>query len=247
MPRDNLTPKDLKVFQYVKENPGSSQEQVVRGMKGDPSRLTVIDILKKLEEYNMILFKKDKPNSQIYRIYVNNNNLLVAVEQNFREFQQSFFVLLDKLESRIEETYVQRTGEVKGRDIDPVLSQIWGIHQYVIHGQVLLKLHWYWRQQTQDKESLHRLYYLVFSTMMEIEYKFVRFFNYLSDKNINYDINLGMDKGYLPGVTPPRFTPLEFIQLIPARVTEWRVFEDWGLTKEAKDVGQCVIKFIEMK
>jgi hypothetical protein len=245
--QNDLLAKDLKIFEYVKENPGSSQEQVVRGMNGDPSRLTVINILKKLEEYDMILFKKDKPNSQIYRIYVNNNNLLVSAEQNLSEFERSFFALLDRLESKIQETYVERTGEIQGRDIDPVLSQVWRLHQWAIHGEILRRLRNEWTEQAQDKESLHRVYYLVFSTMLEIEYRFVDFLNYLGDKKIKYDINFGMDKGYLPGVNPIRFSPPEFVMLIPASGYSWKVFDDWGLRKEAIDVAECIFKFIDMK
>jgi predicted transcriptional regulator len=247
MLQNALTPKENKVFQYVKEHPGSSQEEVVRGMKSDPSRITVINILKRLKEYDMILFKKDKPNSQIYKIYVNNNNLLVAVERSLSDFQQSFFVLLDHLKNKIEETYIERTGEIEGRDIDSVLSQLWRIHQWAIHGQILSKLRSGWTQQAQDKESLHRLYYLVFSTMMEIEYRFSEFFSYLRWKNINYDVNLSMDKGYDPGVRLPSFSPPEFVRVIPVSGYRWEVFDDWGLRNEAIDVGRCILKFIDMK
>jgi hypothetical protein len=244
---DELSSKDKKVFQFVKEHPGSSQEGVVKEMRSDISRLTVIKILEKLEDYDMILFKKEKPNSQIYKIYVNNDNLLVAVEQTLSEFQRSFFVLLDRLRGKIEETCLKRTGQAKRRDIDAILSQLFNTHQIVIHGQVLWKLRHEWIRQVQDKESLHRLYYLVFSTMMEIEYKFSNFFYDLDEQNIDYDVNLGMDKGFLPGVRPPRFPSGVLTNFVPISKFRWEVFQDWDLVKEAKDLSQCIIKFIEMK
>jgi uncharacterized membrane protein len=54
----DLTERDWKVLEYIRKNSGCSKEDVVRGMKGDPSRITVLNILDKLEEYKMIDAKK---------------------------------------------------------------------------------------------------------------------------------------------------------------------------------------------
>lgn len=93
--------KKKKILKYVVANPGVSKEGVVRGMKGDPSRLTVLNMLDELKDECMIDLRTDKPNSQIYRIYPNENNLIVTISNELEEFETAFVKLLEKSKERI--------------------------------------------------------------------------------------------------------------------------------------------------
>jgi hypothetical protein len=148
--------------------------------------------------------------------------------------------LLDRLKSKIEETYTERTGEVEVRDVNPVLSELFKMHQYAIHGRVLYRLKPEWTQQAQDKESLYRLYYLIFHSIMNIEYRFSGFFADLDLKKINYDMNLGTDKPIHTNTPAPHFPPHLFINIIqgPDVTKSVKVFKEWGLKKEVLDVWQ---------
>jgi hypothetical protein len=107
-----------KVFQCVIANPGISKEGVVRGMKGDPSRITILNILDELKEDDLIVLRKDKPNSQIYRIYPNNKNALVSVSRELNDFEQAYVAFLKKSNERIvaklESNYVYEIGKNLG-------------------------------------------------------------------------------------------------------------------------------------
>jgi hypothetical protein len=86
----------------VKDNPGISKEGVVKGMKGDPSRITVLNTLNELEEEGWIIARKEKPNSQIYKLYANDKNLLVSLDQELEELEKAFTQFLCKLKEILE-------------------------------------------------------------------------------------------------------------------------------------------------
>jgi hypothetical protein len=54
-----------------------------------------------------------------------------------------------------------------------------------------------------------------------------------------------METGYPPAIRQKIPLPL-LIEMVPPSEIKWQVFEDWGLMKEAKDVIQCIIKFLDM-
>jgi len=234
------TPKDLKIYQYVKDHPGSSQEDVVRGMKGDPSRITVIKSLQRLTEYRMIIFKKDKPNSQIYKIYVNNDNLLVSIEQILAEFKKSFLVLLEHLTSKIDNNYSEGRGDVKVRNMTPALYELLKMHQWAIYASILSGLHWKWIRQAPDKETVDRLYHIVLHSILEIEEKFSDFFSHLILNKSNYGSDMDIDK-----ILPPDFPPPLFVNPdeLPKPVKSIKIFGDYGLRADAVKVWQSIDKF----
>lgn len=65
-------------------------------MKGDPSRITVLKSLNELEDEGWIIARKDKPNSQIYRLYANDKNLLISLDQELNELEKAFTQFLSK-------------------------------------------------------------------------------------------------------------------------------------------------------
>lgn len=85
--------RKLKISRYLKDNPGISKEGVVKGMKGDPSRITILNTLNELEEEGWIIARKDKPNSQIYKLYSNDKNILVSLDQELDDLEKAFIQL----------------------------------------------------------------------------------------------------------------------------------------------------------
>lgn len=82
--------KDWKVVRYIADHPGSSKADVVKVMKEEASRITILNRLGTLEAEDYIVLRKDKPNSQIYRIFVNANNLLVTETSALEHFKKVF-------------------------------------------------------------------------------------------------------------------------------------------------------------
>jgi hypothetical protein len=100
---EKLDERESKIFEYIRNNPGSSKEDVARGMNGNPSRITVLNILGRLEWEEMIIARKPKPNSQIYELFINEENLVVSLTLNINEFEKAFFILLDSINQKFAE------------------------------------------------------------------------------------------------------------------------------------------------
>jgi predicted transcriptional regulator len=55
MTESNLTRREWNILEFIRNKPGVSKEEVVRYMKDDVSRITVLNILHRLDEEHMIV------------------------------------------------------------------------------------------------------------------------------------------------------------------------------------------------
>jgi hypothetical protein len=101
MLENNLADRETFFLNYLRTHPGSSKEDIVRATRGNPSRITVLKILKDMEDKKQIIARKDKPNSQIYKLYVNNNNKIASVQGELEEFKKAYLYLLQNSKDRI--------------------------------------------------------------------------------------------------------------------------------------------------
>lgn len=94
----NVDIVEEKIIQYVNDNPGCSKSDVVRALRDEhtASRLTTLAHIDKLEIKGMVVSKLERPNSQVYKIYVNKDNKLVSVLTELEEFKRAYFKLLEK-------------------------------------------------------------------------------------------------------------------------------------------------------
>src|SRR5919197_1878913 len=92
----DLSDREWKIIDYITKHPGCSKQDVVRGMDGNPSRITVLNILDCLEASKLIIAKKKKTNSQIYNLYINNENFLISEKQRLDDLKNGFLHLLEK-------------------------------------------------------------------------------------------------------------------------------------------------------
>jgi hypothetical protein len=224
----DLEERDWRVMRYIKDNPGTSKEGVVRGMNGDPSRITVLKILDKLEQYELIISTKDKPNSQRLHLYINKEDVFVSVSQDLEEFKNTFFVLLDKT--------VERARHIPARDdkigIFSMLYDDFLIFYYHILGLHITYGLRKWPNEIKDHETASRLYTVIFSRMLEIQTKIFDIQNMISNEIYHDEImynrmNSRPQKQFI--ISPYLLTP-KFM----AEVTEKA--EKYGLTIEAEAV-----------
>src|SRR6266571_4178586 len=113
----DLNERDFKVLNYIKENPGTSKEGVVRGLKGNPSRITILNILEELKGNEMLVERKDKPNSQLIHLYINNENLLVSVSKELDDFEKALISLLEKTKVKFDNEYTIGKSDSKLRPL----------------------------------------------------------------------------------------------------------------------------------
>lgn len=89
--------KETAVINFVTKNPGVTKQGVVDALDGKYSRMIVFDTIKELEKYEIITIKKDKPNSQIHNLYINESNRLLIENDNLLEFEAAIADLFKKI------------------------------------------------------------------------------------------------------------------------------------------------------
>jgi hypothetical protein len=183
MSQADLTERDWRVLQYIKENPNCSKENVVRGMKGDPSRITVINILTKLEQQQMIVARKEKPNSQIYKLFINEDNLLLSIVQGLDDLEKFFSNLLDEAKGKFGEKGSAEQQEHLSPNLFDLPTLILFLYRQVL-GTYIVSCMFTWSDRIKDKETLNKLYSVVFLKIGEIQSKLSESFS-SSDNNIS--------------------------------------------------------------
>lgn len=162
MVEPELTERDWKVIKYIKENPGCSKEKVVKGMNGDPSRITVLNILDKLEYENMIDPRKEKKNSQIYKLFINDDNAIIPIKQLFDDFKNSYFNLVDKSK-----------GKIASKESDKrLINALSMLYEHFV-GLCIFATFYTWPEKITKKEDLNKLSIIIFDNLKEMQSKLI--------------------------------------------------------------------------
>ena len=109
-PIDDLHPREKRTLEYIERNPGTNKEKIISRLteEGVGSRMTIRKAITSLAEYDLILQRKqkDKPNSQIWEMYVNKGSIFLTVYNELDNFRNLFFDLIKKITKR---NLVQKT------------------------------------------------------------------------------------------------------------------------------------------
>lgn len=201
-----ITPKIFKIVEYIKQHPGCSKENVVRGMNGNPSRITVLNIITELEQDKMIIARKERPNSQIYKLFINNDNLIVSVDQDLLKIKDAFHILFSKLGDRIKKSS-KVGGSDKGyfrmgKDRQMIQNKISHMNYAIIQlyrhliGMYMIGTLFFWPQKVEDKESSIKLNLLVFSRLGEIQSEISKYFFTMSNNSENVPLRIALDHSF---------------------------------------------------
>jgi DNA-binding transcriptional ArsR family regulator len=93
-----IHPVEEEIIRYVKNNPGCSKSDIVRFIKGKQmmGRPAVLVHIDKLEREKMINCVLERPNSQIYKVYLNEDNKLASILGELEDFKRTYSNLLKK-------------------------------------------------------------------------------------------------------------------------------------------------------
>jgi hypothetical protein len=147
--------------------------------EGISSRKTVYKDLRVLvKDYEMIVVRKDKPNSQIHHLYINEKNLLLSTITDLDNFKNALSVLLNKakeihkkLEFEAKKVSKDYSIQRKIYELEYILScSLFDIYKCFINTYILHAL-FKWPEATKDKEILNKLNTTFFVNMQEIQYK----------------------------------------------------------------------------
>jgi hypothetical protein len=184
-----LDENEKMVFEYIKEKPGQSKQDVVDFFDSEPpprhlSRGPVFNAITSLIDRGMVIWKPDDTNSRIHRLYVNKESLIIQVEKEIKDFKRSYL----KLIKRANEEYRKKLDltedqlrKSKRPDLDiaelysaGVTNGLTDIFRQLIISYSLNAI-FKWPQEIRDLESLNRLYLTVFQNLNEIFSELVKY------------------------------------------------------------------------
>lgn len=159
-------------MRYIENHPGCSKSAIEKMMEEDASRITIRNRLHRLEEEAFIVARKDKPNSQIYKLFISADNLLVAETGDLEYFQKVFSKLLEILDKKRDDldtlwSKIRRERGLPHEDYKPsdLILPIYS-HLIVVYSAKSVVQ---WPKNTKDKDVLKHLYERVFTKLFEIQ------------------------------------------------------------------------------
>ncbi|MBV9178217.1 MAG: hypothetical protein JO297_14395 [Nitrososphaeraceae archaeon] len=132
------------------------------GMNGNPSRITVLNILDRLEYEGMIIARKEKENSQVYQLFINNENVIIPKKQLLDDFKNSYLELVDKSKEKI---------DPKADNTNLINSLLWLYEHFV--GMCIFATLFTWAQKINDKQDLNKLSTMAFNNLQEMQSKLI--------------------------------------------------------------------------
>jgi hypothetical protein len=204
-------------------------------MNGNPSRITVLNILGRLEQEKMIIARKPKPNSQIYELFINEENLAVSLTLNINKFEKAFFILLDSVNQKFTEREANfNVNNNDGDDADTIdddISKFKYIREKyrVIDGLISLYRHFLgmyflhaifrW-SKIADKQILIKLHRLFYNSIEKTQIRL-------------FEIKIGANQIHL--ISDP--IAYNLFELKPNKLDNiFKYFQGFGLTNEAENM-----------
>jgi hypothetical protein len=171
----SLDNNEKTVLDHMQKHPGSTKQETVDGLNGILSRVTIFETIKKLRGYDMIYLEKDKPNSQVHKLYVKDDSLIISLVHDLDVFEKEYFSLLKMLKERFKNEF-NKFSEVDVQKKDKwvgfsLLFHMLTMYEDMIQIYLLHSLKT-WPQKTRNNtELLRRLYTTLFSRLAGIQLK----------------------------------------------------------------------------
>jgi Fe2+ or Zn2+ uptake regulation protein len=162
---DDLSAREKKVLKFVKDHPGTSKEKVIQQLtqEGAGSRMTILRALDNVEAYGLISARKEKQNSQTYKLYVNQDNTFLTVYNDLHIFGNIFSNIIEK----ITEKGLHKSDWLERNSL---LYHLVLLCHHVL-GVYLIYFMLKWQKEILDKEVLNKLYSIVVYRIIEIQSK----------------------------------------------------------------------------
>jgi hypothetical protein len=160
--------REKEILRYIKRNPGTNKAQVVDALyvENIGSNVTIKKAINNLECYGLIRARKEKPNSQIYQLYINEDSIFLSLYTELENFKNVLFKLLDKIRTTFNKDN-QSWFRNKNRD-STLLYDILLIYHHVL-GAYLTYSMLKWSVEIKDKATLTRIYAILMYRLVEIQ------------------------------------------------------------------------------
>lgn len=176
----DLEKRRKTIIEFVTDNPGCNQEDIVKHLAGKASRLTVLNTIIELEKENIIYWETVRENSRDHRFHVKHDNILVYVTKELEEFDKNFFFLLKGTTLKFDEIYMANKPKVElgPQNVDltvfqPVLdalSQMVDIF-YEFVDVYMLRCILKWPETVKKEDIIKKLYSILFSKIIDMQFR----------------------------------------------------------------------------
>lgn len=169
------------IIDFISNNPGCNQQEIVRHLEGKSSRQTVLKDVDQLQEDGIIYYEIQKENSRDHHFYVKDDNILVSVSKELDEFDKNYFSALTKIKEKFDKLYLKTKkdhviGETKEQNLvvfKPllnVLSQSVEI-LYEVLDVYILRCILVWPKTVKKEDIIKKLYSIVISKISDIQFR----------------------------------------------------------------------------
>jgi len=165
-----LDEKEKQILEYLKKNPGSTKEDVVKNVN-DYSRVTVLIAITRLLEGGVIITIHNDKRNRINHLYVNFEKAIFSLQQNLGVFQYSYSELIDKAIERLFSKQVEN-GRIEFKTIPFVglFYKLLGLYKFLCIMYITSDI-FLWSSRPLDIDTLHNKFEHFFNTLKEIHHK----------------------------------------------------------------------------
>jgi hypothetical protein len=137
-----MSPAEQKIVKYITDHAGCSKAAIVRHMEnaGPVSRITTLNYIGNLEAEKIIICRLEKPNSQIYRVYINEDSKVASLLGELEEFKEAYFILLEKSKEKMSTKDYSADAKALGiEETDPMKWQLPDIQRHLNYEQNMVE------------------------------------------------------------------------------------------------------------
>lgn len=158
----NLDPRENDIFKFISENPHCNKADVERHFKGKIARQTIFNIIDNLVEYGIVRDEINEKNRQTRSLVINTNSELASLIQQLDQFEEIYFLWLDKLKDGFEDQ--NKSIFEKYRVFEDVVSIYESFAKpYLMQGAYI------WPKKINDAEYLSKLYTTLLTRLYQIQ------------------------------------------------------------------------------
>jgi hypothetical protein len=180
-----LSQRQEAILEFVRSKPNSIKTTIIDALttKGMGSRKTILRDIKTLEDYGMILIHKEKPNSMVHHVRINQESIFLEIKHEVEDLSNNFSQYIDVVNQRIEKLWDQHEETDDADKIDKLTEtkfcveyslQVLFEHFICIY---VLNLVFVWTNKIADSRVLDKIYEIAFDKIKKLGSKVTEVFD----------------------------------------------------------------------
>lgn len=176
------------IINYINSHQGCTKADLEKGLKDLISKKTIYKLVGEMVSENILQKEKKKVNSRDHKLYVNGNNPLVYVPNEIEQFEKAFTSFSKRLKKIQSSLMLQafldfkkvKLTEIDTSNISPSFIQIQQLSLerlsifFRMIDSFLFRCILVWPKQIQDRETLKKLYHIVFTKIADMNMNFIQ-------------------------------------------------------------------------